>query len=167
MEEYEEKAIEKASGIRILSAKIKNQDNLEESLVETIDFEMDIKDNMQGNMLVMNPVLFERQRKNPFNLTERNFHVDLGSAQSEVYNISIQVPQGYTLERAPKNTALTLPENSAKYSYRSVFQDGVLMVQQMRNLNNAIYSPEEYFHLKEFFSLLIQQQNTDFQFKKL
>ncbi len=167
LEEYEEKAIEKASGIRILSAKIKNQDNLEESLVETIDFEMDIKDNMQGNLLVMNPVLFERQRKNPFNLTERNFHVDLGSAQSEVYNISIQIPQGYTLERAPKNTALTLPENSAKYSYRSVFQDGILMVQQMRNLNNAIYSPEEYFHLKEFFSLLIQQQNTDFQFKKL
>jgi hypothetical protein len=41
------------------------------------------------------------------------------------------------------------------------------LLQQTTTLNKAIFTPEEYFHLKEFFSRIIQQQMTDFQFKKI
>lgn len=167
LEEYEEDVIEKSARIKVLSNKVKNLKELDDALVEVMEFEMDLRENFTENQILINPILFERQLKNPFSLTERNFHVDLGSAQNEQFNINITFPEGYKVESFPKNTAYSLPEGAARYQYRSTFSDNILMVQQITNLNHAIYSPEEYFHLKEFFSLLIQHQNTDFLFKKL
>ncbi len=167
LEEYEENVIEKSSGLKILSNKIKNLTELDNPLVESMEFEFDMRENFNATQILLNPILYERQRKNPFNLSERNFHVDLGSARAEQYNINITFPEGYKLESFPKSTSYALPEGAAKFIYRSSFSDNVLMVQQVTNLNQAIYSPEEYFHLKEFFSLLIQHQNTDFLFKKI
>ncbi len=166
-EEYEEKIIEKLTSMRILSSKVDNLEDLEKPLIEQLDFEMDLRDNFNDNRILLNPIIYERMTKNPFKLSERNYHVDLGAAQSEVYNINLSIPPGYTLANKPKDSALSLPENSAKYSFRSMFENNILMLQQTTSLNKAIFTPEEYFHLKEFFSRIIQQQLTDFQFKKI
>src|SRR5690606_26293860 len=100
-------------------------------------------------------------------LEERNYPVDLGAPQVEVHNINISIPKGFTLSNKPKDSAMTLPENSAKYSFRSLHHNNIPLLQQTITLNKAIFTSEEYFHLKEFFSRIIQQQMTDFQFNKI
>ncbi len=165
-EEYEEKLMEKTTDFKILKSTVSYVDSLDKDLVEVLDFELDLKENMKGNRLVINPILIERMTKNPFLLEERNYHVDLGAVMSEVYNVNIMIPEGYKLDNGPKNTALSLPENAARYVYRSAIEGNSIMVQQTTNLNHPIYSPEEYFHLKEFFSRIIQQQQTAFTFLK-
>lgn len=166
-EEYEEKLMEQLTSMRILSSKVENLDDLEKPLVEQLEFEMEMRENFRENEFVLNPIIYERTTKNPFKLEERNYHVDFGAPQTEVHNINISIPIGYTILNKPKDSALTLPENSAKYTFRSLYENNILMLQQNMSLNKAIFSPEEYFHLKEFFSRIIQQQLTDFQFKKI
>ena len=167
LEEYEEKQIENSSSLQVINCKVENLYDLDKSLIETIDFEMKLRNNFNENKLSINPILIERTTKNPFTLEERNFHVDLGSPQTETYNINITLSGNYNLINGPKNMALSLPNGTAKFSYKSVFANNNLMVQLVTNLNQAQYSPEEYFHLKELFALIIQQQMIDYQFEKL
>ena len=166
IEEYEEKLIEKTTNFKIKSSKLENLENLESFMVETIEFELNLRDNFNEARILFNPIFYERTTKNPFNLEERKFHVDLGAARHESYNINISIPEKYNLSGGPKNMSLVLPESAAKFSYRSIFENNQLMIRQETFLNNAMYSPDEYFHLKELFSRIIQQQNTDFQFTK-
>jgi len=166
-EEYEEKLIESVTSLRIMGSKIENLEDMEKPLVEQLEFEMDLRDNFKENAFLINPIIYERITKNPFKLEERNYHVDLGAPQTEVYNINIAIPPGYTISNKPKDSAMSLPESSAKYSFRSLYENNILMLQLNTSLNKAIFTPEEYFHLKEFFSRIIQQQMTDFQFKKI
>lgn len=166
-EEYEEKLVEGVSSIRLMSSKVENLEEVEKSLIEVMEFEMDMRDNYRGDNFILNPIMYDRTTNNPFKLDERNYPVDLGASQIEVFNINISVPVGFNLSNKPKDSAMTLPENSAKYTFRSIFDNNILLLQQTTTLNKAIFTPEEYFHLKEFFSRIIQQQMTDFQFKKI
>jgi hypothetical protein len=166
-EEYEEKLVEGVSSIRLMSSKVENLEEVEKSLIEVMEFEMDLRENYRGDNFILNPIMYDRTTNNPFKLDERNYPVDLGAPQIEVFNINISVPVGFNLSNKPKDSAMTLPENSAKYTFRSIFDNNILLLQQTTTLNKAIFTPEEYFHLKEFFSRIIQQQMTDFQFKKI
>lgn len=166
-EEYEEKQMEKVTSLRLLSSKVENIDDMEKPLVEQLEFEMDLRENFRPDAILLNPIIYERMSKNPFKLDERNYHVDFGAPRSETYNINISIPTGYTISNKPKDSAMSLPESTAKYTFRSLYDNNILMLQQTTMLNKAIFTPEEYFHLKEFFSRIIQQQMTDFQFKKI
>lgn len=166
-EEYEEKQMEHVTSMRLLSSKVENIDDMEKPLVEQLEFEMELRENFRPDGILLNPIIYERTTKNPFKLEERNYHVDLGAPRGETYNINISIPSGYTISNKPKDSAMTLPESTAKYTFRSIYDNNILMLQQTTFLNKAIFTPEEYFHLKEFFSRIIQQQMTDFQFKKI
>lgn len=61
---------------------------------------------------------------------------------------------------------MALPESTAQYSYISSFSGNRLALNQTLQLNKAAYSVDEYFHLKEFYSRIIQHQKIDFLFTK-
>ncbi len=166
IEEYEENLIEKTTHIKIKSYKNENFDQLDKDFVETLEFDLNLRDNFNASRILLNPIIFRRTTQNPFNLEERKFHVDLGAANFETYNINITIPANYHLGSGPKNMSLTLPESAAKFTYRNLMENNQLMIKLETNFNKAFYSPDEYFHLKELFSRIIQQQNTDYQFLK-
>ena len=167
IEEYEEHRAENSASMKIVKIKFENLEEYNNDLIELIDFELDASRNMQGNQFVFNPLIYDRMTKNPFLLEERNYHVDFGASLVDSHQINIKFPAGYQVNNSPKNTAMALPENAARYTFRSAFEDNTLMLQQSLSLNHPIYSPEEYFHLKEFFSRIIEQQASTFHFKKI
>ncbi|MGO1785573.1 MAG: transglutaminase-like domain-containing protein [Sphingobacterium sp.] len=166
-EEYEDNLMEKTSAIRILNSKIENLNDLDQSFIEKLNFELDLHQGFSDDRILLNPIIYDRLSSNPFTLQTRNFHVDLGARQSEVSNITISIPEGYDLVHQPKNAGLSLPDGVAGYSYQSTFENQLLILQQRLSLNQAVYSPEEYFHLKELFARIIQQQLEDFQFHRV
>lgn len=135
-------------------------------LIESFDINIDFSDRIWDGKFVFNPILINRIGKNPFNLEERNYPVDLGSKQKEVYTFSMEIPENFLIEDYPNSTAMALPEGAARYTYRSQSDARMLQVKQELSLNKAIYEVDEYFHLKEFFSRIIQHQKIDFSFIK-
>ncbi|WP_187444191.1 DUF3857 domain-containing protein [Sphingobacterium phlebotomi] len=164
LDAYIEERMNNSTSMQIEDGKIYQLDSLDNNLVESYEISMDFSDNLRGGAFVFNPILVNRMTKNPFNLEERNYPVDLGSKQKETYAISVQLSDGFHVERQPKNTALALPENAARYTYQSQYKEGSLMLKQELSLNKAIYEVDEYFHLKEFYSRIIQHQKLDFAF---
>src|SRR5690606_10570910 len=116
--------------MKILDGKVYRLDSLDSSLVESFDISMDLSDNLRGGQFVFNPIIVNRITRNPFNLSERSYPVDLGSKQKESYEFSVQLPEGFGIERQPKNTAMSLPEAAARYTYQSKFDGRTLLVKQ-------------------------------------
>lgn len=162
--EYEEAIDEKLTNIAIKEINIGNLHDNEKELIENLDVEIKTADHIIGNSFNFNPIFINRISKNPFNLDERNYHVDIGSKRDESHTITIRLPNGSSIKASPKNTNLVLPDKSARYSYKSELRDGTLYVTQSLSLKKAIYDSNEYFQLKELFSRIIQHLKIDHSF---
>ncbi|WP_432711644.1 DUF3857 domain-containing protein [Pedobacter sp.] len=166
-ERYVEKLDEGMPHLKIIKQQVNNVDSLEEELQETYEIEMLLTDNMNVGQLYLNPYFIYKITKNPFNLNERLYPVDLGALTEKRVNISLKLPANFVLLDKPKDISLTLPEGHAKYINRIGFESGQISLIQVFQLNQPVFQADEYLTLKEFYSRIIQQQNTDIILKKV
>ncbi|MFD1768174.1 DUF3857 domain-containing protein [Sphingobacterium suaedae] len=160
-EEYFERMQEKIPNIGVKKSSLQNLDSLKDFLYEQLEIEMPMDEYVQNGILHINPIFINRTLKNPFNLNERFYPVDLGAQRHVTHNVNIRVPEGFIIHSSPKNSAMKLPEDAARFMYQSSIDKDRFVLRQVVSLNKAIYSVDEYFHLKEFFSRVIQQQQQE------
>ena len=163
---YVENFDEKMPNVRILSHKLKNVDSLNMELIEEYAIEMKLGGDFAVDRLYFNPYLIERNTKNPFNLNERLFPVDLGSMIERRVVMNLKIPADFVLDEKPKDISLILPGAHAKYTNKITFQPGEINLLQVLQLNKPVFHADEYLSLKELYSRIIQQQNTDLILKK-
>jgi transglutaminase-like putative cysteine protease len=165
-DEYVEKLDERLTRIKILEHSISNLDSVENSLVEKYEIEFTVNDGSNNNQFYFSPFFINTISKNPFNLNDRTYPVDLGAASDERIIINVTLPQKYQLVEKPKDMAIALPNAGGKYLLQTNLDENTISMSQVLQFNNAIYQPEEYLFLKEFYSKIIQNQKTEFLLKK-
>jgi len=165
-DQFVEELDEQMPHIKIGKHRIDNIDSLENPLVEAYEIEMKLFDNMNNAQFYLNPFFINRTDKNPFNLNERSYPVDLGAAIDDRLTMTIKLPDNIVLANEPKNMSLALAEGGGKYQTMTTQTGNTLVFHQLMQLNNPVYSPDDYLSLKEFFSRIIQFQKTDILLKK-
>jgi transglutaminase-like putative cysteine protease len=165
-DEYVEKLDERLTRIKILDHSISNLDSVENTLTEKYEIEFTINDGSNNKQFYLSPFFINNISKNPFNLNERTYPVDLGAASDERIIINVTLPEKYELLEKPKDMAIGLPNAGGKYLLQTGLQDNTITISQILQFNNAIYQPDEYLYLKEFYSKIIQNQKTEFLLKK-
>jgi transglutaminase-like putative cysteine protease len=165
-DEYVEKLDDRLTRIKILEHSISNLDSVENSLVEKYEIEFTVNDGSNNNQFYFSPFFINTISKNPFNLNDRTYPVDLGAASDERIIINVTLPQKYQLVEKPKDMAIALPNAGGKYLLQTNLDENTISMSQVLQFNNAIYQPEEYLFLKEFYSKIIQNQKTEFLLKK-
>ncbi|MBE8722583.1 DUF3857 domain-containing protein [Sphingobacterium pedocola] len=165
--EYEEKLDERLTNISLTNLNIQNLENLDLLLSEQFDVIVDVGNGhiQPKTVFNLNPIFIDRITRNPFNLDDRTYPVDLGSQREEKHNFSIVLPEGITVQSGPKTANLTLPDGAARYVYKNSIDNNVLMIQQSLSLNKAVFNTDEYFFLKELFSRAIQHLKVDYILK--
>lgn len=166
IDQYVEKLDEQMPSIRILKHQVLNTDSLENPLIEDYEIEMKAFEQMNQAQLFFSPFFIHHTSKNPFNLSERTYPVDLGAASETRVTMILQVPPGYELADKPKDLSIALQNNGGRYLTQTSFEGDVLNFNQILQLNAPSYPPDEYLSLKEFYSRIIQQQKTDVILKK-
>lgn len=155
------------NGLKIENFKINNLD----SLFKPISFEylakMEDMVEEAGNLVYFTPLLYERTKENPFKLDERNFPVDFGYAFEEVYRITIELPENFTLDKMPKSELFKLEDNSAYFSYLAAVQGKTLNVVSKIHVGKSQYDKEYYFELKELFKKIVSKQAEQIVLKKI
>ncbi len=164
---YAEQLDEKMPNLQIRQKDIANVAQLDLPLQEAYEIEMQSIGDMSANVIYFNPYLFDKETKNPFNLNERSYPVDLGAVVEKRLTIKLKVPTNLTLMEQPKDITLMLPDNQARYLNKITFQPGEILLTQLHTLNKPIFEAQEYLGLKEFYSRLIQHQNTDLILKSI
>jgi hypothetical protein len=161
VDQYVEKLDEQMPNMKIVNHSIENLDTLDNALIEKYEIEMKVFDNLDFSKLYFNPFFIGRIDKNPFNLNERTYPVDMGCQREERVNILLKLPAHWGLAEQPKNMAMALPENAGRFTSNTTLSGETLNFSQVLQLNKPIYDPEEYLSLKEFYSRMIQYQKTD------
>jgi len=165
VDDYVRKLDEKMPTTKIVKHEVLNVDSLDNMLIERYQIEMKAFDHVLDKKLFYNPYFIERISKNPFNLNERSYPVDLGAATEKRVTINLTLPGNYTLEEQVKDVAMALPANSGKYMSSTALEGNTLTFNMLFQLNKPIYSPDEYLYLKEFYSRIIQNQKIDLVLK--
>jgi hypothetical protein len=117
-------------------------------------------------ILYVNPFVALQEKENPFKLEKRLYPVDYGSPLENLYMCKISVPDGYTVDELPKSIVIKLPNNSARYVYNVVQSGNTIALTSNLQINNSLFTQEEYPHLREFYSQLVAKQAEQIVFKK-
>ncbi|HTN00085.1 MAG TPA: DUF3857 domain-containing protein [Pedobacter sp.] len=166
VEEYVEKLDEQMTNLSIQKEEILNIDSLDKPLTEMYEIEFSINEQTKADQFYLNPFFVNRISKNPFNLNDRTYPIDLGTASEERIVITITLPANYELLEKPKDLAIGLPNNGGKYLLNTDLSENTLTISQLKQFNKSIYAPDEYLYLKEFYNKIIQNQKTDLLLKK-
>lgn len=166
IDEYVEKLDERMTKISIKKHEISNLDSINNPLIEKYEVEFNAYNSTDVAQFFFNPYFIDSTTKNPFNLNERTYPVDLGSKQETRTNILLKVPEDFVLTDQPKDIAIAIPDNGGRYMTSTIFNDHTINFNQLLQLNKAVYQPDDYLYLKELFSRIIQNQKTDLVFKK-
>ena len=143
-----------------------NVDSLDKMLEERYEVTMEQFEGTGYDKLFFNPNFLNRIGSNPFNLNERSYPVDMGSATETRVSMVLNLPQAFVLAEPAKDMGIGLPENGGRYQTQTKLEDKSLSFSALFQLNKPVYSPEEYLSLKEFYSKIIQQQKIDLILKK-
>lgn len=162
-DEYAENLDRTTNDFSIEKVDIKNLENINEPLVETLQIQSEGGLNVP---FLFNPFLMDRRETNPFKSSERLYPVDFGAIVDERTTINIEIPEGLGIEDLPDRVGLGLPNDGGKYLFDVQRNDNSIVIVSWLNISRPLFSSEEYYYLKELFNRIVQVQNTDLVFKK-
>jgi hypothetical protein len=114
---------------------------------------------IQSNRLYIEPLLFLTEHENPFKLEERKFPIDFASPWKDKNTVSIQIPEGYKVEKLPESFAIALPDNLGVFKYQVTQMGKKISTIAILQFNSAIIGAENYKVLKQFYGDLVKKQS--------
>lgn len=88
---------------------------------------------------------------NPFVSAHRRLPVDFKVPVEEQYSLTITIPEGYRIEKAPAPYELSLPDGEAVFSYLVGVSGGKIRISYSLKISEYFYEAAEYPSLQEFF----------------
>ncbi|MFD1316004.1 hypothetical protein [Namhaeicola litoreus] len=112
-----------------------------------------------GNSLYINPFLFSLE-ENPLKLNRRNYPVDFGYQKTDIYAVEIEFPESFSVTSLPVPINMSIPKNGGSFTSTISHHGNKITLYYKINLLKSIYEVSEYAYLKEFFSQIINFQNS-------
>lgn len=147
----------------ISNVEVENLDDNEDILKYKFDFE--VKGDETG-MMYINPLLTEVYKKNPFLSAQRRYPVEMPSVMDEAYTFNLSVPEGYTIEEAPKAAIVKLNDSDGLFQYLVQQNDNTIQLRSRIKLSRATFAPDEYESLRNFFDMIVKKQSEQIVLKK-
>ncbi len=132
---------------------------LNKPLLESFSFK-DVKtsENINGKLYV-SPLLFLTATENPFKQEKREYPIDYGYPTEVKYTVSLELPQGYTVESLPKPINLVTGDDIGSFKYSIANVENKIQLSVSATINFAIVSAEYYEVLKDFYQKMIEKES--------
>ena len=151
-------AIEEKYNIEVDDFKISNKNNAAKPITQTLKFTSeDLIEEVNGK-LYFSPLLFLATTENPFKSEKRNFPIDYIVPWQDKFTVSITIPENYTVESFPKETAIALPDNLGIFKYLVSIQGNKIKLSSVLQINSHIVNPQYYTAIKDFYKQLVEKQ---------
>jgi hypothetical protein len=151
----------------IKKLEIQNLDQLEEAFIEKYDVTINNMASQAGDKIYLDPIFFGKVTENPFKMESRSYPVDFAYPINKIYNCSVKLPEGYTLEQQMKPMLVNLPDKAGRFSFEVAESGGSLQIRTTILINKVLFMPEEYEFLKEFYNLIITKHGEQIVLKKI
>lgn len=84
------------------------------------------------------PLLFFTLTENPFKQETRKYPVDFVFPHQQKFNISIKIPEGYSIEKIPDPKAIAMPDNLAGMKYNILTTGNQVQLLYTFDMNQAV-----------------------------
>ena len=148
---------EQYSGLTLEDGKINNLDNLSKSVSNKANFNLDGYIENMDDMIVLKQIP-NGMEENPFKLEKRDYPVEYAFPKEETTITQYMIPEGFTIEELPENTAIALPNKSGKYIFNITQNGNMIQIVNKLAIKKTIFLPEEYAALKNFYDMVISKQ---------
>jgi hypothetical protein len=117
-------------------------------------------DNEIANKVFINPFIVFENNENPFKLNSRKYPVNYGYPRKKEYNITIYIPEGYSVESLPKSKVIKLPDNAGHIVYKIETKNSKISLNYSFVINAVQFNSNDYLYLKEFYkqSIIAKQE---------
>ncbi|MFD1601138.1 DUF3857 domain-containing protein [Flavobacterium artemisiae] len=166
-ENYLEKLEQQLGDLKISGYSVENKkSNFSKPITETFSFESDNQIEIIGDKIFINPMLFFRNSKNPFNQENRQMAVYLGYPSLEKYNLNLEIPAGYVVESMPAPVRFSLEDKTISFTMNISNDGNKIQFSSLQEINSSIFAVENYQGLKDIFQKIITSQNQKIVLKK-
>ncbi|QCW99021.1 DUF3857 domain-containing protein [Aggregatimonas sangjinii] len=145
--------------IEISDYQIENVETYEGPVSESFNYLLENSAEVIGEKIYFRPMLFMREKENPFKKEIREYPVDFGYSFQEKYLINIAVPEGYSVESIPEDVKLAIPDGLGSFKYMIRQNAGQIQLSVIFDINKAMISAVNYPYLKECFKQVITKEN--------
>ncbi len=156
--EYTEDFLRNRPGMTVKDMQFENLDSIYKSLTERVVVEIANQVFQGDSSLYFTPAYFEELRQNPFQLETRKYPVDFGVLSDKTMILNLSLPTGYSVASSPKSQILKLKDNSAYFMYEVAVMDKNVKITTKFGINKAMFLPEDYSDLREFYNQVIKKQ---------
>lgn len=156
-EEYLKDFESNNKGLSVINCAITNLDSIYLPLKESYDVKIKNNVTTAGNMIYINPLLFEQINSNPFKAEDRKYPVDFIYPSDKTYIFNLNLPEGAQVVELPKSLTMRLEDGSASIQYLVATKDNIVQLSYKFILNKEIYSENEYSNLRALFSELVKK----------
>ena len=119
------------------------------------------------DIFYFNPMQAEQQKDNPFAAAERFYPVEMPYCWDETYVLNMEIPEGYAVDELPKSARVMLNETEGMFEYLLAKNGNSIQMRTRVKLNKAVYEPEDYQTLRDFFAYVVKKQAEQIVFKKV
>lgn len=145
--------------LEVIDYKVNSEKEIEKQLQEIFKVKISMNEDLKNSNRI-NPFFFERLKKNPFKLKERNYPVDFAYPINSNYALSLQIPDNYKVTQLPENKAISIPNNGGRFILKVIQKENSITIFVRFSINKKMYSNDEYFTLKEYFKQIIIAENS-------
>ncbi len=153
-------------GLEISEYDIQNSREPAKPLIENYAFKSTNSVEIIGNKMYVSPFMFFTMTENPFKQEDRKYPIDFVFPHQDKFNISIKIPEGYTVEKFPASAALKLPDNLGSMKYHISQNGNQMQLLYTFEVNQATIGAEYYEALKNFYKEIINKQTEKIVIKK-
>jgi hypothetical protein len=155
------------AGLTISKYSFDNLDSLHKYVSVKYDLTLSGQVESTGNLLMIHPLLIEQQKETPFKLEERKYPVDYSFLINHTFVAQYEIPQGFQVETLPKPASMALPDKNAVFTYNVAVNGTKVQVMRKLSINKALFLPEEYQALKEFYNKMVEKEAEVIVLKKI
>ncbi len=148
----------------IIDASIDSFKNIDEPI--TLRYKLRF-DPGKEKYVYINPVFEDAIKDNPFKSDSiRLYPVEMPYCSDHVYILSMQIPEGYEVEEMPKPIKAIINNDGGLFEYLLRLNGRTIELRSRVYIKKAIFYPEDYQLLRDFFSLVTGKQSEPIVFRK-
>ena len=140
-------------GIEIQNYSLEGRYDFSPNLKETMAFTKQC--DAAGDLIYLNPLIFIPMRDSPFKDNERMLPIEFPYRQTELLNVLLTLPEGYSVEEVPKPIVLKFDGAAARII--CTLNNGQITMQYRLTIDKTFYPYTAYKDLKGFFDNLSER----------
>ncbi|MBF4465856.1 DUF3857 domain-containing protein [Flavobacterium sp. LC2016-12] len=165
---YLEKLENDLGNIEIQDYIIENKkEDLSKPIQEEFNFKAKHSYDRIGGKIFLKPILFFTDINNPFKQEKRQMPVYFGYPGQDIYNVFLDIPDGFVVESLPKPIRVVTENRDASYTMNMISEENKVHIQVVKEINKYIFATDDYDMLKDFFQNIIVSQNEKIVLKRI